>query len=72
MNIRDTINQWLDERDKKGVATYGEALDECNDDDYDWNIMIMEELLDGIQYAAKENIRLRKENQKLRERLDVK
>lgn len=69
MKIRDKINQWLDERDHKGIITYGQTLDACPTEDYDWNTMLIEELLDGIQYAAKENIRLHKENKMLRERL---
>ncbi len=70
MSVRKKINEWLDERDEKGVETYGQTLTECPDDAYNWNVMIMEELLDGIQYAAKENLRLQKENKQLRERLD--
>lgn len=70
MTVRDKINEWLDERDEKGVATYGQTLTECPDDAYDWQVMLHEEMLDALQYAAKENLRLHKENKQLKERLD--
>lgn len=61
MKVRETVNRFLDERDKKGIETYGETLDQASDEDYNWQDEVIAELLDGIQYAAKENIRLRKE-----------
>jgi len=51
-NINDRI--W------KGYETYGQTLDDCPDDAYDWDQMIIEELLDGLQYMTKENAILRK------------
>lgn len=50
----------LNERIVKGYETYGQTLDDCPDDAYDWNQMLIEELLDGLQYMAKENAILRK------------
>lgn len=58
MKIRDAINSFLDKRDQKGIETYGETLDDCKDKSYDWNVMMLEESMDGWQYAVKENIRL--------------
>ena len=58
MKIRDEINSFLDKRDQKGIETYGETLDDCKDNSYDWNVMMLEESMDGWQYAVKENIRL--------------
>lgn len=50
----------LNDRIWKGYETYGQTLDDCPDDAYDWDQMIIEELLDGLQYMAKENAILRK------------
>ena len=67
----------LNARISKGYETYGQTLDDCPDDAYDWNQMLMEELLDGLQYMGKENAILRKrlsseirENMKLRRLLE--
>lgn len=58
MNIRESLkqkfNNWVDERCDKGENTYNQTLDECPDDKYDWRDMLIEELLDGLQYEEKE------------------
>ena len=63
MNIRDSLkekfNKWLDERCDKGEETYNQTLDECPNDRYDWRDMLIEELLDGLQYQEKEIKRLK-------------
>lgn len=60
MSVREVINRVLDKQNEKGMATYGQTLDDCPDESYDWNVMAIEELVDGIQYLAKENDRLNK------------
>ncbi|MGM9923062.1 MAG: hypothetical protein ACI35R_02290 [Bacillus sp. (in: firmicutes)] len=60
MTIRDVINRVLDRQNQKGMSTYGRTLDDCPDGDYDWNEMAVEELIDALQYLAKENNILRK------------
>lgn len=62
--IRDIINQTLDKQDAKGMRTYRQTLDDCPDGAYDWNVMALEEALDGWQYQVKENILLRKQLRK--------
>ena len=66
MNVRDVIDSVLDKQNAKGMATYGQTLDDCPDEAYDWKMMAIEELVDGIQYLAKENIRLNKELERLK------
>lgn len=65
---RKIIDQGLDQQNEKGLINYGQTLDDCPDDDYDWNQMTLEELLDALQYQVKQNIlldkRLRKEIRK--------
>ncbi|MGG3383064.1 hypothetical protein [Heyndrickxia faecalis] len=55
----DIIRTQIDRRIQAGIKTYGQTLDDCPPDAYDWQQMQIEELLDGLQYALKENIRLR-------------
>jgi hypothetical protein len=63
--IRETLKRkfgiWLDQRCDKGLDTYGHELDDCPDDKFDWRDMLIEELLDGLQYQEKEIKRLKKE-----------
>lgn len=61
MSVREVINRVLDKQNAKGMATYGQTLDDCPDDAYEWNVMAIEELVDGMQYLAKENLRLNKQ-----------
>ena len=56
--IKDEIISLLDKQNEKGMEKYGQSLDECPLNAYDWNIMIQEELIDALQYALKENKRL--------------
>lgn len=60
MSVREVINRVLDKQNEKGMATYGQTLDDCPDDAYEWNVMALEEMADGMQYMAKENVRLRR------------
>jgi len=63
----------LNARISKGCETYGQTLDDCPDDAYDWQQMLIEELLDGLQYMAKENAILRKKlSAEIRENLKLK
>lgn len=67
------IDKNLNDRIWKGYETYGQTLDDCPDDAYDWNQMIIEELLDGLQYMAKENAILRKKlSAEIKENLNLK
>ena len=65
MSVREVIDRVLDKQNAKGMATYGQTLDDCPDEAYDWKMMAIEELVDGIQYLAKENQRLEKKINKL-------
>ena len=66
MSVRNVIDRVLDKQNAKGMATYGQTLDDCPDESYDWNVMAIEELVDAIQYLAKENKRLNKELKRLK------
>jgi len=50
----------LDQQEKKGIETYGQTLEQCPDDAYNWQNMALEELVDAVQYLTKENLRLQK------------
>lgn len=57
--ILANIAQLIDGQNSKGMETYGRPLEECPPEDYDWNLMIIEELIDALQYQQKENKQLR-------------
>lgn len=61
------ISERLGERNDKGFETYKETLDDVPFENYDWNMMAMEELLDFAQYMMKENERLQRRNMELEE-----
>ena len=56
--IKDEVISLLDKQNEKGMEKYGQSLDDCPVNAYDWNNMLHEELIDGLQYAFKENQRL--------------
>ncbi len=51
------FDKLLEQRRATGRKTYGRGL--THTDDYDWNVMAMEEAMDLAQYLAAENLRLR-------------
>lgn len=59
------IGKQIDNQIDKGVAKYGQTLDECPTDSYDWQQMINEELIDALQYANKDIRKLRKKVKRL-------
>ena len=68
MTIRDKINEWLDAAEARGMETYGKSLEEANDG-RDWRDELIQELVDGLQYAAKEIKEITKLVEKLQEEL---
>lgn len=57
--VLEIIKLHLVEQNEKGIVKYGKNIDEAIDGNYDWNTMVIEELVDGIQYVVKENVRLK-------------
>lgn len=53
-------------QDEKGHKRYGKLLDDTNDDDYNWQLMALEESADLIKYMVRENMKLKKENERLK------
>lgn len=62
--ILNTISNHIDKQTEKGMNTYGQSLDDCPINKYDWQNMIIEELIDALQYQQKEIARLRGTNGK--------
>lgn len=67
MTIRSRIIDLLDRQSDKGVQTYGHYLDDAPDENFDWRLMAMEELIDLAQYQQKEIMRLEKALLELRD-----
>lgn len=53
-----TIEEHIDAQNAKGLKKYGETLDDCSVDGYSWSNMVIEELIDALQYQQKEIGRL--------------
>lgn len=64
--ILGVISTHLDERNAKGFDEYKETLDDVPFENYDWNLMALEEMTDCAQYLMKENLRLREEIRQLK------
>lgn len=76
-NIMKIIARSLTSQWKKGFEKYGHTIEDCPEDEYDWNVMALEEMADGLTYMAKENLKLRRivkslhlENDKLKDRIN--
>jgi hypothetical protein len=66
LSIREELKQkfaeQLDAQCAKGENKYGHALDTCPDNSFDWRDMLIQELIDGLQYQEKEIRRLKTES----------
>jgi hypothetical protein len=71
--VLGVISTLIDSQDEKGMKKYGESIDDAQFDEdgneYDWNVMALEEMVDGMKYMMKENEKLRKNNQWLEKKL---
>lgn len=71
------VENTLDKQNEKGMSKYNITLDECPSENYNWSEMIIEELIDALQYSVKENNKQRveldetkAENLRLRQTMD--
>ena len=53
------IKALMDAQNEKGLKKYGQSLDDCPSYQHDWKIMIIEELIDALQYQQKEISRIK-------------
>lgn len=61
--VLDIITRLVDDQDAKDVAKYGHSLDnELGETKYDWQLMALEEMADGMKYLLMETKKLREEN----------
>lgn len=61
------VEQTLDAQNEKGMSKYNITLDECGESEWNWSEMIIEELIDALQYSIKENGKLKNEMNEVRE-----
>lgn len=57
-NILSLIGTLIDNQNDKGIRKYGQSLEKANHPDFDWQAMLIEELIDALQYQQKEISRL--------------
>lgn len=65
--LLEMFESHLDSQNEKGMKNYGQTLDECDPNSFDWQTMQIEEIVDAYQYAIKENMKLRSEMNEVRE-----
>lgn len=53
-NILTNIGNLIDQQNAKGLEKYNHKLEDCPVNKYDWQHMMMEELIDALQYQQKE------------------
>ena len=58
-NVINAFSAILDAQDIKGLEKYGVSIDEAKNENYDWNVMALEEAADLFKYLVKENEKLR-------------
>ena len=66
--VRDKIIEILDQRNRKGMETYGVSIDECDPPTGCWKMEMIEELTDALQYAIRQILALEDE---VRNKIDV-
>jgi hypothetical protein len=63
--VIDIISDLVDAQDVKGWEKYGVTIDDAKDEAYDWNLMALEETVDGLKYLVKQNTQLQRMNKQL-------
>ena len=43
----------VEKQEQKGIAKYGHTIDDCPNDAYDWQVMMLEEMVDFMVYYRK-------------------
>ena len=66
--VLTNIKTLMDLQNEKGLKKYGQSLDDCPSNKHDWKIMIIEELIDALQYQQKEMLKMKEQERK---RIDV-
>lgn len=57
-NLINKFTLQLNSQCEKGFNKYGHSLDDCPPESYDWRSMLIEEMIDALQYQEKEIQRL--------------
>lgn len=70
--VLNVMENLLTSQDIKGKDKYGRTLDTVPLEEYDWNLMAIEEMADGLKYLMMENVRLRDEVERLQKLNDFK
>lgn len=52
--VKKKIIEILDQRNKKGLETYGETIDECDPPTGNWRQEVIEEVVDALQYSVRQ------------------
>lgn len=65
--VLEYIVNKLKDRQKVGLKKYGVSIDDCDPPTGCFKLEVIEETTDGLQYMARECMRLEEENRRLKE-----
>jgi hypothetical protein len=65
--VIDEYSKVVDSQDDKGIEKYNRTIDDAPDEDYNWELMAIEESVDLNKYLVRRIIQLKKEIMKLKE-----
>jgi hypothetical protein len=68
--VINEFSKVVDSQDEKGIEKYNRTIDDAKDEDYDWNIMALEEAVDLNKYAIRRILQLMKEVNKLKDEVE--
>jgi hypothetical protein len=68
--VINEFSKVVDSQDEKGIEKYNRTIDDAKDEDYDWNIMALEESVDLNKYAVRRILQLMKEVNKLKDEVE--
>lgn len=59
--VIDEFARIIDSQDHKGLEKYGKSIDDANNQDYNWELMVLEETADLQKYLVRRILELKKE-----------
>lgn len=65
--VIDEYSKVVDSQDDKGIEKYNRTIDDAPDEDYNWELMAIEESVDLNKYLVRRIMQLKKEIMKLKE-----
>jgi hypothetical protein len=65
--VIDEYSKVVDSQDDKGLEKYNRTIDDASDEEYNWELMAIEESVDLNKYLVRRIMQLKKEIMQLKE-----